>query len=92
MTANSLIIWIIVGAITGVVVDTLSGGLRMGMLGAIVIGVLGAIISGWLFSEFLSGWIASFFGFFYLGRLLGTILEAFIGAVGLLLIFGVFRK
>lgn len=92
MTANSLIIWVIVGAITGIVIDTLSGGLRMGMLGAIVIGVLGAVISGWLFSELLTGWIASFLGFHYLGRLLGTILEAFIGAIALLLIFGVFRK
>ena len=92
MTANSLIIWIIVGAITAIAVDTIAGGLRMGLVGSIIVGVLGAILSGWLFSAFLSGWISSFFAFYYLGRLIGTIIEAFIGAVGLLLIFGIFQK
>jgi uncharacterized membrane protein YeaQ/YmgE (transglycosylase-associated protein family) len=92
MTINTLLIWVIVGAITGIVIDTVAGGLRMGMLGAIVIGVLGAILSGWLFSSFLSGWISSYLGFLSSGGFIGIIAEALIGAVVLLLIFGIFRK
>jgi uncharacterized membrane protein YeaQ/YmgE (transglycosylase-associated protein family) len=83
MTFETLIIWIVVGAITGIILDTLIGGMRMGLGGAILIGVVGAMISGWAFDAF---------GIQILSGLIGTIAEAMIGAVVLLLIFGVFRR
>jgi uncharacterized membrane protein YeaQ/YmgE (transglycosylase-associated protein family) len=83
MTIESLIIWIIVGAVVGIVLDTFMGGMRIKLMGAILIGIVGAMISGWAFSTF---------GFHFMSGLIGTILEAAIGAVLLLLIFGVFRR
>jgi uncharacterized membrane protein YeaQ/YmgE (transglycosylase-associated protein family) len=82
MTTNSLIIWIVVGAIAGIVVDAVMGGLRIGMVGAIVIGIVGAIISGWLFN---------YFGFHLFSGFITIIAEALIGSVVLLLVVGVFR-
>ena len=83
MNFESLIIWIIVGAIAGIVLDTIMGGMRIGLVGAILIGVLGAIISGWAFQSF---------GVQILSGIIGTAIEALVGAVILLLIFGVIRR
>ena len=83
MNFESLIIWIIVGAIAGIVLDTVMGGMRIGLVGAILIGVMGAIISGWAFQSF---------GVQILSGIIGTAIEALIGAVILLLIFGVIRR
>jgi uncharacterized membrane protein YeaQ/YmgE (transglycosylase-associated protein family) len=83
MTFETLIIWVVVGAITGVVLDTVIGGMRIGLGGAILIGIVGAMISGWAFDAF---------GIQLLSGLIGTIAEALVGAVVLLLIFGVFRR
>ena len=83
MTIESIIIWIIVGAVVGIVLDSFMGGMRIGLMGAMLIGIVGAIISGWAFSSF---------GFHFMSGLFGTISEALIGAVLLLLIFGVFRR
>jgi uncharacterized membrane protein YeaQ/YmgE (transglycosylase-associated protein family) len=83
MTIQSLIIWVIVGAIVGIVLDSLMGGMRIGIMGAMLIGMVGAIISGWAFN---------FFGYHFLSGMIGTIVEALIGSVVLLLLFGVFRR
>jgi uncharacterized membrane protein YeaQ/YmgE (transglycosylase-associated protein family) len=83
MSFETLIIWVIVGAVAGILLDTLMGGMRIGLGGAILIGVVGAMISGWAFD---------YFGIQILSGLIGTIAEALIGAVVLLLIFGVFRR
>jgi uncharacterized membrane protein YeaQ/YmgE (transglycosylase-associated protein family) len=83
MSLETLIIWIIVGAIAGIVADVVAGGMRIGLVGAILIGVVGAIISGWAFYKL---------GVQILSGVLGTAIEALIGAVLLLLIFGVIRR
>lgn len=51
MNFNILMIWVIVGAIAGVLMDAIVGGMRIGMVGAIVICILGAVIGGWLFDQ-----------------------------------------
>lgn len=83
MTLESIIIWIVVGAVVGIVIDTFIGGMRIGLMGAILMGIVGAMISGWAFSTL---------GIHFVSGLFGTIIEAAIGAVLLLLIFGVFRR
>ena len=83
MTIESLIIWVVVGAVTGIVLEIFIGGMKIGLMGAILIGISGAIISGWAFV---------FFDFHYLTGIVGTVIEALIGAVLFLLIFGVFRR
>lgn len=77
MTAQQILIWIIIGGIAGILAEALIGGLRTGLIGAIVVGILGAIIGGWLFGV--------------LGLRIGTgilaeIIKALIGAALLLLI------
>lgn len=83
MDFQTLIIWLIVGAVAGIILDTLMGGMRIGLGGAVLIGAVGAMISGWAFDAF---------GIQILYGLIGDIAEALIGAVVLLLIFGVFRR
>ncbi len=77
MTAQQIVIWIIIGGIAGILAEMLVGGLRSGLIGAIVVGILGAIIGGWLFGV--------------LGLRVGTgilaeIIKALVGAAVLLLI------
>ena len=49
MSAENILLWIVIGGIAGILADALVGGLRSGLIGAIVVGILGAIIGGWLF-------------------------------------------
>ena len=83
MSIENLIVWVVVGAVAGIILNTVIGGMRMGLGGAILIGIVGAMISGWAFDAF---------GIQLLSGLFGTIVEALIGSVALLLIFGVFRR
>ena len=83
MSSEELIVWVVVGAVAGLGLNTLMGGMRIGLGGAILIGIVGAMISGWAFDAF---------GIQLLSGLFGTIVEALIGSVVLLLIFGVFRR
>ena len=83
MSIENLIVWIVVGAVAGIALNILMGGMRMGLGGAILIGIVGAMISGWALDAF---------GIQLLSGLIGTIVEALIGSVVLLLLFGVFRR
>ncbi len=78
MTAETLLVWLIVGLIAGWLAGLLVRGGGYGLVGDIVIGILGAIIGSLLFS-FLGLHIP-------VAGLLGTILVAFIGAVILIFI------
>ena len=88
MSFETLIVWVVVGAVAGIVLNTLMGGMRIGVGGAILIGVVGAMISGWALDAFGIQLLSSIFGI----GLFATIVEALIGSVVLLLIFGVFRR
>jgi uncharacterized membrane protein YeaQ/YmgE (transglycosylase-associated protein family) len=83
MTLETLIVWVVVGAVVGIVLEIFMGGMRIGLMGAILIGIAGAIISGWAFN---------FFSYHFLTGIFGTIVEALIGSVLALLVFGVFRR
>jgi uncharacterized membrane protein YeaQ/YmgE (transglycosylase-associated protein family) len=84
MELQTILIWVVVGAIAGAVLNGIIGGMRMGFIGALGIGILGAIISGLAFD---------YFGYQILGGIIiGTVLEALLGSIVLILIFGVFYK
>jgi uncharacterized membrane protein YeaQ/YmgE (transglycosylase-associated protein family) len=83
MTAETLIIWILVGAVAGWLAGLVVRGFGFGLIGNIVVGILGAILGGWLFG---AAGIAIGAG------ILNTILTAFIGAVILLLIVRVIKR
>ncbi len=77
MTATALIIWIIVGAIAGLLAESVVRGFGYGLVGAIIVGIIGGLLGGWIFAALGIG--------IGLG-IIGDIIVAFIGAVILLLI------
>jgi uncharacterized membrane protein YeaQ/YmgE (transglycosylase-associated protein family) len=84
MSLQTVLIWIVIGAIAGILAESMVGGPRRGGLGtAILIGILGAFIGGWLFSAL---------GIAIGGGIIGTIITAFIGAIVLLLIVRAVRR
>ncbi len=83
MTLDSIVIWIIVGGIAGLLAEWLIGGVNAGCIGTVVIGVLGAFIGGWLFSL-----LHISIG----GGIVNSIITAFAGAAVLLLAVRVVRR
>ena len=80
----SILTWIIVGLIAGVLASLVMGGTVYGLIGDIIIGIVGAFVGGWIFARLgvSSPW----------GGLPGTIFVAFIGAVVLLFILRLLRS
>jgi uncharacterized membrane protein YeaQ/YmgE (transglycosylase-associated protein family) len=81
--AMSILTWIIVGLIAGVLASLVMGGTGYGLIGDIIVGIVGAFVGGWIFSSLgvSSPW----------GGLPGTIFIAFIGAVVLLFLLRLIR-
>jgi uncharacterized membrane protein YeaQ/YmgE (transglycosylase-associated protein family) len=80
----TLLTWLIVGLVAGVLASMVMGGTGYGIIGDIIVGIVGAFLGGWIFSAL---GVAS-----PLGGLAGTILVAFIGAVVLLFIIHLIRR
>lgn len=79
----TILTWLIVGLIAGVLASLVMGGTGYGLIGDIIIGIVGAFVGGWLFAQLgvASPW----------GGLPGTIFVAFIGAVVLLFLLRLLR-
>ena len=75
MTTNSILTWIVVGLVSGVLASYVVGA-GYGLLCDILVGIAGAFIGGWIFQQ--AHWHAPFEG------LAGVIFVAFVGAVVLL--------
>ena len=78
MTVETLLIWIIVGAIAGFLASLVIGS-RQGLIGDIVVGVVGGLLGGFLFNLLGIGGAVTGFN-------LGSTLVAFVGACILLLL------
>ncbi|ARP99708.1 GlsB/YeaQ/YmgE family stress response membrane protein [Pseudorhodoplanes sinuspersici] len=83
MGIESIIVWLIVGAIAGWLAGLIVTGYGFGLIGNIVVGIVGAFIAGWLLPR--------------LGIAIGTgfiaaIINAVIGAVILLVIIGLIKR
>ncbi len=83
MTLDSIVIWIIVGGIAGLLAQWLIGGVNAGCIGTVVIGILGAFIGGWLF-----GLLHISIG----SGIVNNIITAFAGAAVLLLVVRLIRR
>lgn len=83
MSAETLIIWILVGAVAGWLAGLVVRGFGFGLVGNIIVGILGAILGGWLLAAA---------GFSVGVGIINTIFTAFIGAVVLLLIVRVIKR
>jgi uncharacterized membrane protein YeaQ/YmgE (transglycosylase-associated protein family) len=80
---ESLITWLIIGAVAGWLAGLIVKGYGFGLVGNIVIGIIGAVIAGWLLPMI---------GVVIGGGIIAAIIDAVIGAVILLVIIGFFKK
>ncbi|MEA2344604.1 MAG: hypothetical protein QOF63_2773 [Thermoanaerobaculia bacterium] len=80
---NSLIWFLIIGAIAGWLAGLVMKGRGFGLLGDIIVGIIGAFLGGWLFGKLGVG-----FG----GGLAGSLIVAFLGAVILLFLVRLIKR
>jgi len=78
-----IIIWLIVGAIAGWLAGTVVRGGGFGLIGDIIVGIVGGLIAGWLLPQL---------GIMIGGGFVAAVINAFIGAVILLLIVRLIRR
>ena len=83
MGIESLLIFLIIGAIAGWLAGLIVSGFGFGLIGNIVVGIIGALIAGWLFPRP---------GFAIGGGILAAIINATIGAVILLVLVKVLKR
>ncbi|HEY8336910.1 MAG TPA: GlsB/YeaQ/YmgE family stress response membrane protein [Tardiphaga sp.] len=83
MGIESIVVWLIVGAIAGWLAGLIVTGGGFGLIGNMVIGIIGAVVAGWLLPQ--------------LGVNLGTgilraIINSAIGAVIVLVVLSLIRR
>ncbi len=83
MTLFDLILWLITGAIVGWLAGLIMKGRGFGLLGNIAVGIVGAVVAGSLLP---------LIDFVLARGIFGGIINAFIGAVILLLIIGLVKR
>ncbi|TIR34592.1 MAG: GlsB/YeaQ/YmgE family stress response membrane protein [Mesorhizobium sp.] len=83
MGTESLLVFIIIGAIAGWLAGLIVKGFGLGLVGNIVVGIVGALIAGWLFPRM---------GFAIGGGIFASIIHAMIGAVILLVLIKLVKQ
>jgi len=83
MDVQSLIVWLIIGAVAGWLAGMVVKGGGYGLLGDIIVGIIGAVIAGWLLPQI---------GIVIGGGFIAAIINAFIGAVILLIILRLIKR
>ena len=83
MGIESLLIFLIVGAVAGWLAGQIVKGHGFGLLGNIVVGIVGAFLAGWLLPQV---------GLAIGGGYIAAIINALIGAIILLFLIGLFKR
>jgi len=83
MEPQSIIAWLIVGAVAGWLAGLVVKGGGFGLIGDIVVGIIGAVIAGWLLPHL---------GIVIGAGMIGAIIDAFIGAVILLIVLRLIKR
>ena len=83
MEAQSLIVWLIVGAIAGWLAGKVVRGGGFGLIGDIIVGIIGGFIAGWLLPAVGVPIAAGF---------VGAVIDSCIGAVILLIILRLIKR
>lgn len=83
MTIESIIIFLVVGAVAGWLAGQIVKGHGFGLVGNIVVGIIGAFLAGFLLPRL---------GFAIGGGIVAAIINAMIGAVILLVLIGLFKR
>jgi len=82
MTAEGLIIFLVIGAVAGWLAGQIVKGGGFGLVGDIIVGIVGAFIAGWLLPGLGLG----------LTGILGSIIYAAIGAIILLIVIRLIKR
>jgi uncharacterized membrane protein YeaQ/YmgE (transglycosylase-associated protein family) len=83
MAVETLIVWLIVGAVAGWIAGLIVKGYGFGLIGNVVVGIVGAVIAGWLLPRI---------GIIIGGGIVAALVNAVIGAVILLVVLGLIRR
>jgi uncharacterized membrane protein YeaQ/YmgE (transglycosylase-associated protein family) len=83
MEAESIVVWLVVGAVAGWLAGMIVKGGGFGLIGDIVVGIIGAVIAGWLL-PFLHINIGS--------GIAAQVIDAVIGAVILLVVLRLIKR
>lgn len=83
MDTESLIVFLIIGAIAGWLAGLIVKGFGFGLIGNIVVGIVGAFIAGWLFPAL---------GISLGSGIIAAIIHAVIGAVVLLVLIRIVKR
>jgi uncharacterized membrane protein YeaQ/YmgE (transglycosylase-associated protein family) len=83
MTVQSLLVFLVVGAVAGWLAGVLVKGAGFGLLGNIVVGIIGAFVAGWLFPTL---------GISLGSGLVAAILHSAIGAVLFLVVLRLLKR
>ena len=83
MGIESIIVWLIVGAIAGWLAGLIVKGGGFGLLGNIVVGIIGAVVAGWLLPTL---------GVHLGAGIIGAIIDSVIGAVVVLVIISLIKR
>jgi uncharacterized membrane protein YeaQ/YmgE (transglycosylase-associated protein family) len=80
---QTLLVFLIVGAVAGWLAGVIVKGHGFGLVGNIIVGIVGA---------FLAGWLLPMLGIAIGGGIVAAIIDALIGAVILLVIIGFIKR
>ena len=83
MAVESILIWLLIGAVAGWLAGLVVKGGGFGLVGDIIVGIIGAFVGGWLF-----GMAGISLG----GGIIDTIVSATVGAIVPLLIIRVLKR
>jgi uncharacterized membrane protein YeaQ/YmgE (transglycosylase-associated protein family) len=83
MDPQTIIIWLIVGAIAGWLAGQVVKGGGFGLVGDIVVGIIGAVVGGWLLPRL---------GIYIGGGIIAAIINAAIGAIIVLLVVRLVKR
>jgi len=74
---ETIIIWLVIGAIAGWLAGQVVAGGGFGLVGDLVVGIIGAVVGGWLLPRL---------GIYIGGGIIAAIINAAIGAIVVLLV------
>lgn len=83
MPIETIIVWLVIGAIAGWLAGQIMTGGGLGLVGNIIVGIVGAVVAGWLFPTL---------GFAVGGPFVGAIINALIGAIIVLFVLGLLKR
>lgn len=86
MSVESLLIWLLLGAVAGWLAGNLMKGSGFGLIGNIIVGILGSFLGGWL------GGVLGIGGATTGGFSIASILTAVLGAVVLLFVVSLIKR